>query len=313
MRLFFQNEAEWLDARKEDVTSTDVAALFGLSPHKSRYRLWAEKSGLCDPDFEENNLTRWGRRLQIPVGLGICEDESWMGYDLTGVYMRHPDPAIAFGSSYDMRAECRDRGKICLEIKVAESFSEDLGWTKTAAPMAYEFQVQAQMHAAAVNGEPFDLGCIGTLGRRQSTRLYFREYDPELGSMIDTEVSEFWKSVREGIPPAPDYSLDGEILQRLSKAVRAGEGCNLSLNNRAMELIHAWQALDEKAQPIRKELSCIDAEKLSIKNELHVMMGNAETAIIGDFIVSAKEQRSEEKFINEFSFRRFDVKKRKGK
>lgn len=311
MRFFFQNEKEWLEARKEDVTSTDVAALFGLNPRKSRYQLWAEKSGLVENDFQENTYTRWGRRLQIPVGMGICEDEGWMGYDMTGVYIRHP--SLNLGSSYDVHAECRDRGKINLEVKVAESFSEEMGWTKTVAPLAYEFQMQTQLHAAASNGEPFDVGCIGTLGRRQATRLYFREYDAGLGAIIDEEVDKFWKSVADADPPTPDFSLDGPLLDRLARPARMGESCNMSLNNRAVELINSWDALEIEAKPARKTLQEIEQKKNSIKSEIQSMMGVAETAIIGDFIVSAKEQLVDEKFVNEYRFRRFDVKKRKGK
>jgi predicted phage-related endonuclease len=179
--------------------------------------------------------------------------------------------------------------------------------------MIYEFQVQHQLHLDAVNGREFDLGCIGTLGRRQSSRLYFREYDAELGAMIDEETEKFWKSVRDGIPPPADFSMDGALLEKLAKPTRMGESCNLSLNNRAVELIHSWKTLDETAQPIKKQLHEIEQQKTSIKNEIHAMMADAETAVIGDFIVSAKETVVEEKFVNEYSFRRFDVKKRKGK
>lgn len=312
MWLFFDKEEPWLAAREEDVTSSrDVSALFGLNPNVSRYRLWAEKSGLVSDDFQDNNFTRWGRRLQIPVGKGICEDEGWMDYDRTGHYARHP--TLKLGSSYDMEAHCRDRGKINLEIKVAESFNEDLGWTKTTVPIVYEFQMQLQLHLAAVNDTAFDIGCIGTLGRRQSTRLYFREYDPELGAMIDEETDAFWKSVYSGVAPPEDFSLDGVLLEKLAKPVRNGEGCNLSLNNRAMDLMHSWETLDLAAKPLRKELQVIEKQKASIKTEIHSMMGVAETAVIGDFIVSAKEQQVEEKFVNDYSFRRFDVRKRKGK
>ncbi|NDD54352.1 endonuclease, partial [bacterium] len=31
---------EWLNARKHDVTASEVAALFGISPYMSKYELW---------------------------------------------------------------------------------------------------------------------------------------------------------------------------------------------------------------------------------------------------------------------------------
>lgn len=179
--------------------------------------------------------------------------------------------------------------------------------------MAYEFQIQAQLHLDAVNEKLFDIGCIGTLGRRQSSRLYFREYDADLGAWIDEETEKFWRSVADGQEPAPDFKMDGPLLERLARAVRIGESCNLSLNNRAVDLIQTWKSLDDSAKEPRGKLTEIEQQKQSIKAEIHAMMGVAESAIIGDFIVSAKEQTVEEKFVNEYSFRRFDVKQRKAK
>src|SRR5690606_14943811 len=104
------------------------------------------------------------------------------------------------------------RGKGNLEVKVAEFFSEDAGWTKDNVPINYEFQMQMQMHEAEKSGDAFDFSVLGALGRRQSTRLYFREYDKELGDIIDNEILEFWESVRELKPPPPDYAVDGPLL-----------------------------------------------------------------------------------------------------
>lgn len=309
MLIKFDNEADWLEARKQDVTSTEAAALFGLNPYKSRLKLWHIKAGNINDDFEESPFSVWGRRLQLPVGLGICEDEGWEGFDLTGYYLR--DPSINSGSSLDMRVQCRARGRGHLEIKVAEEFRESDGWGKNSAPLWYEFQMQMQMHEAHKHGDPFDFSCLGTLGRRQQTRLLFRQYDPKAGELIDNEIKEFWASIKADKPPAPDYAADGDILSLLAKPVRAGEGRNLSQDNRAVELIHEYAALEQAAKPHLEKIKEFNAKKIAIKNELHYKIGNAETAIIGDYIVSAKEQIVEEFFNPGHKMRRFDVKKRK--
>ena len=41
--IAFRSEQEWLDLRKKDITSTDVAALFNLSPYKTEFELYHEK------------------------------------------------------------------------------------------------------------------------------------------------------------------------------------------------------------------------------------------------------------------------------
>jgi predicted phage-related endonuclease len=102
MLLKFETEQEWLEARKQDVTSTEVAALFGLNPHKSRLRLWHEKRGDVESDFEDNPFTKWGRRLQNAVAEGIAEDEGWDEVeDLRLYYARDPD--LGLGSSFDFK------------------------------------------------------------------------------------------------------------------------------------------------------------------------------------------------------------------
>lgn len=309
MLLRFQNEAEWLDARKKDVTSSEVAALFGLHPHKSRLRLWHEKKKNIEPDFEENNHTKWGRRLQIPVGVGICEDEGWSAEDLTGLYSR--DPVRRIGASFDIKAIPYDLPPGVLEVKVAEKFTEDNGWTKTSAPLYYEFQLMGQLHLIRQDDPSITWGAIGTLGARQATRLYRREYDAAVGALIDEESASFWDSIERNIEPKPDYAVDSEILEKLRKPLRAGDVINLTGNNRAHELIGDYEQKRLARAELLKQIEPLDAALAAIKGELHSIIGRNEKAIIGDYQVSARMQETEERINYGSSWRRFDVSKRR--
>ena len=221
MLLRFENEAAWLEARKRDVTSTDVAAMLGLSPYKSRLSLWMEKAGVIEPDdLDDNPFALWGRRLQRPVAIGICEDEGWGAQDLTGLYLR--DPESRLGASMDAKASGGDRGNILLEIKTTGYFGEDSGWFKDVAPIHIEFQIQTQLHLAIKDGQDIQCGCIGALSGRKETRLYFREHDAALGAMIEEEAKKFWRSIELKEPPAPDYAVDGDLIRRLQGPVDLG-------------------------------------------------------------------------------------------
>lgn len=306
MLLKFKTEDEWKAAREPNVNSTDVAALFGLSPHKSRYKLWHIKRGLIEDDFEENDFTTWGERLEVPVAMGICEDMGWTGEHLKLVYSSFPD--IRLGSSYDVKINCLDRGDGHLEVKVAESFSEDAGWFDDKAPISYEFQTQNQLHCAEKDNLGLKFNCLGTLGRRQKTRLYFREYDRELGQMIDHEVSSFWASIQADIPPDPDYIVDGDILHKMRKPLRSGDVINFAGNEKAMMMIAEYVRLKEIRDGYMSYVKDFEKQMLPIKNELHDMIGRNERAIIGEFQVGAKIQTNEE---TGTSFRRFDVSRRR--
>ena len=112
----FQTEQEWLNAREPDVTSTDMAALLGLSKFKSRFALWHErKTGIIANEFVENDRTKWGKRLQNVIAHGICEDEGWAGEDLGLFYISDHD--LHLGCSLDVLVECPVRGKGLLEVK----------------------------------------------------------------------------------------------------------------------------------------------------------------------------------------------------
>ncbi len=309
MLLKFETEKEWLEARKRDVTSTEVAALFGLHPFKSRLRLWQEKAERILSDFEESNFSRWGKRLQTPVALGICEDAGWEGFDLTGYYFT--EPAQRIGSSMDVRAICPDRGTGFLEVKVAESFTEEAGWTADRAPLQYELQLQTQLHLAHLNKQGIEWGAIGTLGRRQKTRLYFRQYDRAFGQRLDDAAGEFWRSIETDTPPAADYAVDGPLLESLRGPLRDGP-VNLTGNARAAALADRLAAIEADRKALRDRLKPLDAEKDRIKFEMYDMIGRNEGAIIGPYEIGARIQAAPEERIHYGSaIRRFDFKKRR--
>lgn len=306
MLIKFDTEQEWLAARDPNINSTDIAALFGLSPYKSRYKLWCIKRGLIPDDFEENDYTSWGKWLEIPVAEKIAFDNGWTAENLKLMYSSFPD--LRLGSSYDVKINCLDRGDGHFEVKVAESFDEDQGWFPDKAPVGYEFQLQNQLHCLQKDNQDIKFNCLGILGRRQKTRLYFREYDPELGQMIDHEVKEFWASINADIPPKPDYCVDGEILEKLRKPLRSGDVINFHGNEKAAGMIAEYIRLKKSRDDYQRIANGFDKEMEPIKCELHDMIGRNERAIIGDYQIGARVQTNEE---TGSSFRRFDVSKRR--
>ncbi|CAM5560536.1 YqaJ viral recombinase family nuclease [Eoetvoesiella caeni] len=57
-----QGSDEWLQWRSQGITATDGVILSGRSPYKTRWRLWAEKTGYARPvDLSLNPLVRKGK------------------------------------------------------------------------------------------------------------------------------------------------------------------------------------------------------------------------------------------------------------
>jgi hypothetical protein len=98
--IAFESEAEWLAARKVDLTSTEAAALFDCSPYATEFELHQYKTARLQPEFTENDRMKWGKRLESVIAEGIGED-----YGLKVVpfktYLRIPE--LRMGSSFDFK------------------------------------------------------------------------------------------------------------------------------------------------------------------------------------------------------------------
>jgi putative phage-type endonuclease len=210
----------WLAARRFDVTSTEIAALFGCSPYLSAFELWHQKAGNITDEFEETERMRWGRRLQDVIAAGVCEDNGWQGRPLTD-YMRLPDHRI--GSSFDWLIETGEDTRL-LEIKNVDVRAMKDGWLVVyeteesagyvEAPPHIELQMQ---HEMLVSGYP--TLTLAALVGGNAVRLLHREADSNVHEAIINAVSDFWRSIAAGEPPKPDYYRDAPVIKRLHPSI----------------------------------------------------------------------------------------------
>jgi predicted phage-related endonuclease len=61
------SQDHWLQLRTQDVTSTESAALFGMSPYVTQFELWHRKKSGEQPEFKTNERMRWGNRLEAAI------------------------------------------------------------------------------------------------------------------------------------------------------------------------------------------------------------------------------------------------------
>ena len=75
----YTDEATWLENRRADLTSTDISALFGVSPYRTAFELYHVKRGNIEASHEENERTRWGKLLQDSIAKGVAEEKAlWL-------------------------------------------------------------------------------------------------------------------------------------------------------------------------------------------------------------------------------------------
>lgn len=280
------SEADWLAMRAQDLTSTEIAALFQCQAGyaASEYELWHIKKGLLDRPFTENDRTKWGRRLEATIAAGIAEDHGLVIQPFKD-YMRIP--GLRMGSSFDYKivglvpgftgqSEFRDlfeeHGPGLMEVKNVDGMAFRKGWInedQKEAPLQIEFQVQHQMEVSS-----FGWTVIAPLVGGNTPVPFARLRDLATGNIIRAKVAAFWERIDNNTPPEPNFAVDADTIGKLYLE-NNGKVIDLSTNNRANELARLYKAA-------AKRESDAETEKKAYKAELLTIIGDHEKAILAD-------------------------------
>lgn len=266
-----ESKQEWLVYRTQDITSTEVSALFGCSPYMSLYELWHRKAEGIATEIEENDRMKWGTRLQDAIAYGIAEDQGWNVRRMLR-YLRFPE--LKAGSSFDFEVVKQDS---VLEIKNVDSLAFRDGWLvdedgQVEAPPHIELQVQHQMFVSKKSH-----AYIGALVGGNQIHLLHREANPAIQARIEEVIADFWTSQEKRIAPKPDFNRDANFIASLygyaepGKLLEVGaDFCNL-----------AGQYRDVSAQ-----IKALEETKAGLKAQMLMQVGDAEKAIGPNFSVS---------------------------
>lgn len=208
-RIEIESEKQWLAERAKDVTSTEVSALFGLSPYLTEFELFHQKRDGVTVKFEPNERMKWGNRLESAIAHGAAEDMGW-NIAKFNVYMR--DQAARIGSSFDFEIKSSANGPGILEVKNVDWVQYQKNWIDDGngnieAPEHIELQVQHQMEIA-----DYDWCAIVALVGGNEQKIVLRNRDREIGADIRQRVKAFWEQVQNNTAPSPDYSADAEFI-----------------------------------------------------------------------------------------------------
>ncbi len=269
------NEAEWLDFRTKDITSTEAAALFGAGSYiKTPYELYHRKTGAVADDFTGSDRTRWGNRLEAPIAYGIAEDLGLI-VEPFKTYIRIEEARM--GASFDFRivglAEgysgdetyrdlFREHGHGIMEVKNVDGLQFRRAWLDDGetieAPLHIEFQVQHQLEVADLNWS-----IIAPLVGGNTPRPIFRLRDRATGEALRAKAAELWAQIAAGTPPAPDYSKDGKTIAKVY-VENDGSAVDLSDNPRVSALCRAYKKAAAEESDAKKKKDAAKAELLTI-------------------------------------------------
>lgn len=267
-----KDEKHWHELRARDVTSTDVAALFGVSPYLTLFELWHRKRDKMVVEIEPTERMKWGNRLQDAIATGIAEDQGWKIRRMDE-YVR--DPALKMGSSFDYAIW--DTG--ILEIKNVDALAFKEGWVvegdELEAPPHIELQVQ---HQLAVSGRAF--AWIGALVGGNRVVLIKREPDEKIITAIQETVAGFWESIDLGRVPQPDFSRDADFIARLYGYAEPGKVFDASTDASIASLAMRYRDLGQQVRELEKARDAAKAEILT-------RIGDAEKVKGADFTITA--------------------------
>lgn len=266
-----KDEKHWHEMRVAVVTSTDAAALFGISPYISAYEVWHRKKNAQIVTLAPNTRMAWGNRLEKAIAEGIAED-----YKMTVRPMKEfvQIPTWRIGSSFDYAVG--DDG--ILEVKNVDSLAYKDGWLisgdQVEAPSHIELQLQFQL---LVSGRTH--GWIGGLIGGNRIVLIKREADPVIHEAIKARVAEFWESIDANREPHPDFKVDAEFITKMNGFAEPGKVMQDN-GGPLKDLVTSykkWGAAESNAKE----------EKDAAKAQILTLIGDAEKVLGEGYTISA--------------------------
>lgn len=278
----------WLSLRAQDLTSTDVAALFGMSPYKTKFELWHEKRSGTPTPVTQNARMTWGSRLEASIAAGIAEDNDWCIRPFNE-YVR--DDELRIGSSFDFRIITSEAGRAAaypgidsesdaiLEIKTVDALAFRNGWTVTddfiEAPAHIELQVQHQLLVSGLS-----VAYIGVLIGGNDVRVLRRDADAAVHSAIRDQARAFWDSIANNQAPDPVMPDDAAAVIRMHQFAEPGKLFDARNDATIAAAVAEYSRLKREARDL-EELA--DARKA----EILTLVGDAERVLAQGFTISA--------------------------
>lgn len=284
------DDEQWHEARSKGIGGSDAGALCGVNHYKSPYTLWAEKTGIVPNDFEGNEATKWGNRLERPIAQGLAEDYEFAVVDWPVILVSKENPFMFANIDFLIVKACDEfpAGIVTtwrfrepppdiqgiLEVKTSgiASFGSAPEWKDGGIPLSYQLQgyhygivlgVHNVVFAALIGGEGLQVRSL--------------EWDDEIAQDLVIAEAQFWEMVLNGEEPPVDGSDSTEEAQK-KRYARHTTGKQLQATREFVELWDEFEAAKEAAKEA-------DEERKRLRAEIVKMIGDAESVLVGEDVI----------------------------
>lgn len=273
-------EQEWLQLRRSGLGGSDIAALVGLSKYTSPYELYLDKRGelpeIPRSDFLER-AAYWGHKHEPLLAERFTE---LTGLSVRRVGMiRHQDVPWRLVNLDRQVLGCPD-GPCAQEIKNRSAYKAS-EWGESGDPDGVPDTEAIQTHwEMSVTG--YRHIHVSVLINGNDDRHYRVDYDPQIEQDVLAMAGSFWQRVQDGNPPPVDGS---EAVTELLATLWTGrEGTEKLIPAADVEPLKAEL---QRLQAAEKDTARQIAE---IKNQMAVMLGDAEEAVWDGEILFSRRQ-----------------------
>lgn len=246
----YPDRATWLDARRDGVGASEVAAICGLSPYASALSVWIDKTrGREETDSDE---LAYGREMEGAIIARFARE--------SGKCVKSHPYAVWRSVRWPWMT-CTPDAWCCDENAGVEAKTQFPYHRTGAIPLAWELQAQAQM---AVMG--WERVYIPTYYGGRQFEILTVERDEETIEEIARITKTFWELVTSDTMPEPGH-LDAQALAEYFPPVDAV----MVLSPEGVELVRRIRA--------QQELVRMQQESLEVsKNLLRALMASATVA-----------------------------------
>jgi predicted phage-related endonuclease len=299
----------WLGWRAHDVTASDIASVMGLNPNRTCAKVWAEKTGLIQPEpMSEFLKYRLCQEGAVFDWLTMFERPTWQCVR-AGVYVRDSD--IRLGCTPDVMAvDPKREGVGVVQIKTVAENVFEANWLKPdgkiIVPLDYQVQTQCE---AMLTGATWATLAVEVMGYGGTGFFFLDEVDlnVEVGDRIKDVVVRFWADTTAGKVPKFDFALDADVIEALHPQPLVKEpAVDLSIDNRLPALLSKRRRRKDYIKSAEKWVDGADAE---IKDKL----GSHEAAWLPGWKITWKLQKREERIMPATQFRTLRITEQKGK
>jgi putative phage-type endonuclease len=282
---------EWLALRHKYVSSTEISALFGMSPYMTAFELAHHKQSPVAADYEKNERMEWGLYLEKPIAQKFADD---YGVSVRKLNAYAVDEAAGLGASFDyeivgvkpeapkgtvLQQMYENNGPGVLEIKNVDYLIWRDQWPEVdglqEAPAHIELQVQQELHCIDRKW-----AAIAVLVAGNSGHVLIRDRDPAVGKSIAAKAAAFWRDLRGGKLPPVTLPEDAEIIRKIYSYAEPNKVMDATDNDEIRRLCNEYldASLLAKGAEQRKD---------TVKAKLLQMIGDSERVLVDGYNFSA--------------------------